>query len=401
MNRNSKSLSKADRCAQLAAFFSDYIQSMPSYTINSPDPELVAWQHPDLVLTETPRLSGAEGYLNPLSEGRVLTDTPSLLPKVNAIREGKAGAFELNVRSAAAEDTYAIVSRRRFTLAHEMGHYCLEKNAADIFRILGITRWASHGDVENVCHLFASIFLIPCSALVEKAEFFSTLHPQDALRRLCRHFHVNVETMIRRLAFTGVLQEYNWFIGFFGYSLNPTKKREGRKWRLQPDRICLPRGLSAASKGVNGSTVIYINHSHYHTGMETLRLCHPEWAFIPDWLEVYGKFQQAEANQNANQPWGDLNQPELDSRLRRNMLRLRTRSLSLSAKSGALPFPAGLFLKGDDIPDMKWHPQNFWKDESWILSAQDIRIQGSRFEHNNDQMVLCARLSLKRRHKEW
>lgn len=400
MKHDPKSLSTADRWAQLSAFFSDFIQGLPAYSVENPDPELVAWQHPGMVLTETRRSSGAEGYLNSLTEGSVLTANSTLLPNAKNRIVGKEETFELNVRADSKEDSCNTIFRKRFTMAHELGHYCLRKSESEIFRILGFSQWPSHSETERMCHRFAGIFLMPYSVLKEQSMRVVNEHPQKALRILCDRFHVNVETMIRRLAFTGVLQEYNWFIGYFGYSLNPTKKREGRKWRLQPDCICLPRGLASASRGVYGSTVIYINHPYCHTGIETLRLSQPDWAFIPDWLEVYGKFRQAETRQERNYYWNDLNPPDVDSRLRRNMLNLRPRSLRLSTKHGELPFPPNLLSGEMDIPDMKWHSYNIWNDEAWRLSANEIKIQGSRFENANNQLVISAKLSLNRRHKE-
>jgi hypothetical protein len=383
--------SKAEQLAKEAAFFSDFIQKLPAYCSESPDPELVIWQNNQLVMTETPRGRGGAAYLNQLRDGHPTWDAPSFLPDASELSQDMR--YEINAPVLNQDSGEGFRFRRRFTLAHEIGHFCLKKHEAEILEWIDSPKF-EHNEIEYMCDRFASIFLIPHTVLTSMVHSIKNEHPYKGIQLLCDKFHVNVETMVRRLAFTGVLRDSDWFIGFFRYSLNPAKRREGYKWRLWPDCLCLPRGLSVASHGACGSTEVYTGHSYYHTGLDTLRLCYPGWSIFSDWRKLYWKFKSTEEDNSEEFPWKDLNTLSGDSRNRRNLIHLRPLVLN---RGEGVPFPDCIFSKAEELSEVKAKRCKPWHDKFWKLSATDIRIQGSRNPKTSNQMVVTARLMLQKR----
>jgi Zn-dependent peptidase ImmA (M78 family) len=100
----------------------------------------------------------------------------------------------------AVNNTYAKpVARRRFTLAHEIGHHLLGRRASPSSRLFFLD--ASHtgrSTVERACDRFAALLLMPedwVRRYHEELEF----NPQHRVRIMAERFGVSAWAMRRRL----------------------------------------------------------------------------------------------------------------------------------------------------------------------------------------------------------
>ena len=103
--------------------------------------------------------------------------------------------------------------RKRFTIAHELGHYILHKEKSDLFvdKQL-IYRSQNSGDtpakqiMEQEANVFASALLMPSNLLrkeVEKANL--DLSNDEAIANLARAFEVSTTAMSIRISSLGLI----------------------------------------------------------------------------------------------------------------------------------------------------------------------------------------------------
>lgn len=89
--------------------------------------------------------------------------------------------------------------RRRFTLAHELGHICLSQLAGPLtYHELAQTR-DSHHEEEFLCDLFASALLMPRPAIQPYVDGDAAIS-LSTVNRIARAFKVSKSAVLRRLA---------------------------------------------------------------------------------------------------------------------------------------------------------------------------------------------------------
>lgn len=138
----------------------------------------------------------------------------------SSLADGVIGkiTFELNkaiISINPRENTYK--SRRRFTLAHEFGHFVLhscegEREFIDMSDAM--YRSEASNDYEIEANHFAACILMPDSSLVEEAEkligYFCEnpieFSEDEFIRRLALLFNVSIQSMRFRLSNMGILK---------------------------------------------------------------------------------------------------------------------------------------------------------------------------------------------------
>ncbi|AOX45310.1 hypothetical protein BJP65_05435 [Microbacterium sp. BH-3-3-3] len=134
--------------------------------------------------------------------------------------------------------------RRRFSVAHEIGHILLFTAVAEYPALLRELRSEQlFGRVERLCNIGAAHVLMPTNSYTAAFDEFAPLN-RSALDALATRFHVSLEAAARRI--TEVKPE--WSVMF--WSLSATHPR-GVAWRTanqQPreGRAFLPSGLSSS-----------------------------------------------------------------------------------------------------------------------------------------------------------
>jgi Zn-dependent peptidase ImmA (M78 family) len=103
--------------------------------------------------------------------------------------------------------------RRRFTIAHELGHYELHRDKADLFVDKEfIYRSANSGDtpikkeMEQEANFFASAILMPSSLLREEIESLDLdLFNEAVIKDLAKKFEVSSTAMSIRISNLGLM----------------------------------------------------------------------------------------------------------------------------------------------------------------------------------------------------
>lgn len=103
------------------------------------------------------------------------------------------------------------LTRRRFTIAHELGHYELHRDKSDLFVDKQfIYRSQSSGDtpvtlvMEQEANAFASAILMPTDLLRREIQLTNlNLRDDDAIAKLARHFDVSTTAMSIRISGLG------------------------------------------------------------------------------------------------------------------------------------------------------------------------------------------------------
>jgi Zn-dependent peptidase ImmA (M78 family) len=104
-------------------------------------------------------------------------------------------------------------NRQRFTIAHEIGHYCLHEGGTFIDK--GVTarfRDQASGSgtslEEHEANLFAATLLMPAEMVQKAAELRPfALDDEDALKRFADQFGVSAQAMLIRLQEIGLLEQ--------------------------------------------------------------------------------------------------------------------------------------------------------------------------------------------------
>ncbi|NRF38548.1 ImmA/IrrE family metallo-endopeptidase [Pedobacter foliorum] len=106
--------------------------------------------------------------------------------------------------------------RRRFTIAHECGHYCLHKDQASMFMDKGLKALfrSTHSGLtedtqvlEREANTFAAYVLMPDHLLkkeIDKIDF--DLGSEDDIKNLARTFDVSSQAMYYRILNSGLLR---------------------------------------------------------------------------------------------------------------------------------------------------------------------------------------------------
>jgi Zn-dependent peptidase ImmA (M78 family) len=103
-------------------------------------------------------------------------------------------------------------TRRRFTIAHEIGHLILHKN--EQFHVdekfpIGLRNEVSSlavDEKEIEANQFAAELLMPSDLIAKDIEELpSDIETEDAISRLARHYQVSIQAMTIRLSTLGIL----------------------------------------------------------------------------------------------------------------------------------------------------------------------------------------------------
>lgn len=132
--------------------------------------------------------------------GITIQEDPSLRAE-GMLERGAAGQATIRLRP------FASARRRRFTLAHEIGHWILQEEMSDLPRddrnrpFWGLSRGPEEiQEEEKLANLLAAELLLPRRAVEEVAGSKSLL---AAVRELCRTYFVSRVAAIRRIADLG------------------------------------------------------------------------------------------------------------------------------------------------------------------------------------------------------
>ena len=114
------------------------------------------------------------------------------------------------------------VLRKRFSIAHEMGH-----------ALLNIPETLEHKIKEKICHRFASAFLMPDENF--RKEFGGTRRSfsQEELEALSLYYGVSVSALIRRAKDLGLISEERYIKFFKVWSKHGYRKKEPQEERAK------------------------------------------------------------------------------------------------------------------------------------------------------------------------
>lgn len=103
--------------------------------------------------------------------------------------------------------------RRRFTIAHELGHYELHRDKSDLFvdkefiyRSLNSGNTAVNQQMEQEANLFASGILMPTDLVRKEVESKNIdLTSEDTIKQLAKLFEVSTTAMSIRISSLGLI----------------------------------------------------------------------------------------------------------------------------------------------------------------------------------------------------
>ena len=157
-------------------------------------------------------------------------------------------------------------SRRRFSLAHELGHTLFYRDSGNGPRHqIGVLNTRERAAEERICNLFASALLMPSQQLREHLSNLPTDRPSQLLDRLestARHFRVSLPALFQRLR-SMEIDGPNYLLVCLTGRPNPatgadTTLRVDACVSVGPGRdLCIWRNRSAGRVGLNGALSLY------------------------------------------------------------------------------------------------------------------------------------------------
>lgn len=156
----------------------------------------------------------------------------------------RVSGMACSVKRAGREGSTAVIvvsgdintERKRFTLAHELGHRIIRQVSDDV-------------RLEKAIDRFAGAFLVPAAHL--KAEVGSQRHgvAYQEIKRLKHAYGVSASMMLVRMRQLGILPEHVVDYAFRTYA---------RDWRLrEPDEIPSGSGFAALEKPIRFERLVY------------------------------------------------------------------------------------------------------------------------------------------------
>ena len=95
-------------------------------------------------------------------------------------------------------------ARRRFTLAHELGHFLLPgTRSKNVFEV------KYYSSKERLCNQFAAALLMPESEVRLRLPLYLRQSKEETIREFARQFDVSVEAAKIRLTQLGIIQRAN------------------------------------------------------------------------------------------------------------------------------------------------------------------------------------------------
>jgi len=157
-------------------------------------------------------------------------------------------------------------SRRRFSLAHELGHTLFYKDSgAGLRHQVGVLNTVERSAEERICNLYASALLMPAEHLKARLKDLPFGQPSrllDALEGTAREFRVSVQALFRRLRTVEIVAP-EYLVLALTSRPNPAK---GGESALRVDDfvtlgagtgVCIWRNRSAATVGLREAVSLY------------------------------------------------------------------------------------------------------------------------------------------------
>lgn len=102
------------------------------------------------------------------------------------------------------------IPRRRFTIAHELGHFELHREKSDLFvdkqfiyRSQNSGDTAAKKEMEHEANMFASAILMPTSLLRKEIEKYDI--SEEGIEQLAERFQVSITAMSIRISSLGLI----------------------------------------------------------------------------------------------------------------------------------------------------------------------------------------------------
>lgn len=389
------------------------IHDMPAYRWDDtapPCPESVTRAHDNIHLSYTETSGHASGHFVKRDDGD----------------------YEIIVPESRSDDLYAGVIektfkyRRRFTIAHELGHFWLLENVDTVLRLLNLD-CLTRSIAEQICDYFAAYFLMPPSLMRQKTQLYIEEYehamqdkaegnenhaqslPQNkpifVFKKLANFLEVNATALLFHLVRTGVWSEQNWLIALFRFGLNPDKQ-SGARWILSPNSLVLPFGLSRSKAIGTGEAKLHKEPGFRNAGMFTMRLAPLKWELMRSGSAIYNDLMsrlntdRGLINDNPDYPWYDLNRPPLFDNpgskgdVPKHQLSLQYQRLRKESQSNMLPLAGSIFRYKEQVPKPGSALWNDWRNAKWRLSAHDLRLIPWRRENNQQFLLVAAELFL-------
>jgi hypothetical protein len=170
------------------------------------------------------------------------------------------GGYRVRLKKSSTE------SRRRFSLAHELGHTLFYRDSGNGPRHqIGVLNTRERTAEERICNLFASALLMPSQQLREHLGDLPTDRPSELLDRLettSRHFRVSLPALFQRLRSIEI-DGPSYLLVCLTSRPNPatgadTTLRVDTSVSVGPHRaVCIWRNRSAGRVGLRGALSLY------------------------------------------------------------------------------------------------------------------------------------------------
>jgi len=367
----------------LVACLEKLILQLDGYVADSPSPVLVAQHHPRISLVVLPEGTTVWGRTIRTADGRYILEMP----------------MECRNRPAGSRTHGTFDRRARMTIAHELGHVLFWEHAPEILRA-----WRkkapspSPSELEDLCELCAHIFLLPRERVVEECSSRASMHPMRAFKELVTHFDVTTTMLLPWLQWTGAALDCPWLLAMFRYGRN-SQGHDGRKWRLVPEQIVLPRGIAKGSDESCDDVTICASAGYGNVGLDTLRLCRPGWERYRRWRDIYDCYKEERVplgTAGPPPPWTELNAPRGPKGGRRpHRLALHPRKALEAVARGEEPIcrllldPSGTAAFTGALDNLKWR-----------LFATDLDAYGWVHEGSAQHLLVAAKLGVAERCEE-
>lgn len=217
----------------------------PPYEVENLDPELAG---EDVAVAERRRLGLGEGSLLNLREmlendvglRAFQPELPSKLAGMFAFSEDLGGCIAVNRKHP--------IERRRYSLAHEYGHFLVDRYR---WTILLLERYERRPRAERFAEAFARALLMPAEGL--RRRFLDLQRERRAgithgdLCRLARFFAVSVEAMTLRLEELRLIPSGVWErLKAEGFQVREAQRLLGLTAAAQDDDLLPPRYVALA-----------------------------------------------------------------------------------------------------------------------------------------------------------
>jgi hypothetical protein len=112
---------------------------------------------------------------------------------------GQARLHGANLQISASYSSKTNYFRRRFSIAHELGHIILRKLVSPLTNNEIIEAHKFHYEEETLCNLFAASLLTPKQSILQYLQKANEITP-NLVDRIAGDFRVNRESVLRRIA---------------------------------------------------------------------------------------------------------------------------------------------------------------------------------------------------------